>query len=280
MDNKEENISSFLHNIPTDPETFEIVARFCHGFQVQFSSENVIPLICLSYFLGMTENHSTNNLCKQAIDFFQQRTLPSWNETLRSLEQLSQTVLNQAHELGLVDACLESIVEKVMMDPRLLGKPMRNDEDDEEEDGDRPNARRKLFVPDWKSEDLTVLPFVFYGPLIEKMKQHGVPLDYVVSSVCRYLKRWVFSKEMRENMSVFERSSMREAMEALEKCLPSEELDYIPCDLLFEMLRCSVSLEASTECVDGFEKRIGKQLDQATLKDFLIPSQVRNIQLA
>lgn len=216
----------------------------------------------------MTEAHSTNNLFNHTVCYFEQKTLPSWNESLIALGVVSERIIEQAQKLGLIDACLESIIAKVMVDSR---KPI---EENNEEDF-RPNARRKLFVPDCRSEDLTLLPLQLYVQLITRLKEHGVPLEYVSASICQYAKTQVFSKYAGRDsiLSVCERNSMREAMEAVERLLPCEP-NLITCDLLFEMLRYSVALEASTDCRDGFESRIGKQLDQATPKDLLILLQV------
>lgn len=278
--NSQGNVSYVLRDIPTNPETFQLVARFCHGFDLQLTAENVLPLICLASHLGMTENHSTNNLLSQALDFFENRILPSWYDTIRAL-RLSEKVLPQAASLGLIDACLESIVAKVIIDPRLLGKPTKNlraescnDEVADKTDEFKPNARRKLFVDDWQPEDLTTLPLHFYEPIINAIKLHGVPLEYLAASLCGYVTRWVSAgfSEGEENVSFHKSNSQREAIEAIERLLPQEK-GLLPCPLLFEMLRFSLSLGARSDCRDGFEARIGQQLDQATVKDLLVPFQ-------
>ncbi|KAK4797691.1 hypothetical protein SAY86_030017 [Trapa natans] len=273
-------VSCALRDIPTDTETFKIVARFCHGLDPQLSAENVIPLICLASHLRMTENLTPNNLLSQALDFFESRILPSWNETLRAL-RMSEKVLQQAASLGLIDACLESIVAKVMIDPRLLGKPVKSsrsescngEEEDDEVDEFKPNARRKLFVDGWQLEDLAALPVHFYEPIMNAIKLHGVPLEYVAASLCAHMTRWVGAagfSEGEESISFHKRNSQREAIEAIERLLPHEK-GLLPCPVLFQMLRYSISLEARCECRDGLEGRIGRQLDQAKVKDLLIP---------
>ncbi|KAL3742412.1 hypothetical protein ACJRO7_017825 [Eucalyptus globulus] len=272
-----EKISSFLRDISADPNTFELVARFCHGWEVQLSTENAVPLICLAFYLEMTETHSPNNLLKKAIDFLEERVLPSWNETIRAL-RLSEKLLQQAVHLGLIDACLSSIIARAQVEPHLLGKPIKAPKMDEssegEEDGEcRPNARRKLFVLDWQSEDLTTLPLRFYEPVIKAMNQKGVPPEYVAASLCQYVKRWICSSPTGgETMSICKRNSQREVIEAVERLLPHEPR-LLPCTLLFHMLNSAVTLEASADCRNGFEIRIGRQLDQATVTDLLIPFQ-------
>ncbi|KAJ9179814.1 hypothetical protein P3X46_008134 [Hevea brasiliensis] len=275
-ENSQENISSLLREIPVDPETFELVARFCHGFELTLSSENVIPLICLANHLDMTESHYNNNLLKKVFNFFEQRVLSSWNETIKAFRSAGNS-LQQAARLGLFDAGLESLVEKALANPRYLGDPIKNstndDDSGDEEEGYRPNARRRLFVLDWKSEDLATLSLQLYHPIIHSMNQRGVPAEYVAASLCQYAEKWVFSSGIGgDNVSVYKRNSQRDVIETVERLLPHEK-GLIPCSFLFKMLKFAISLESSNDCRNGFENRIGKQLDQATVKDLLIPSQ-------
>ncbi|KAJ6743230.1 hypothetical protein OIU85_017220 [Salix viminalis] len=267
-ENPPEKLAFLLRDIPADPETFELVARFCHGYELIFSTENVIPLISLAFYLEMNESHSENNLLDKALAFFEDRVLPSWNETIKALRSASSTIQQVTHS-DLVDACLESLVYKALADPRLLGEPIKistcNENSDEDEEVYKPNARRKLFSPDWKSEDLTTLSLQLYHPLMHAMNQHGVQPEYVAASLYQYVKKWANSGE---NESIYKRG----VIEAVERLLPAEK-GILPCKLLFEMLRFAIFLECSNDCRSGFEIRIGKQLDQAEVKDLLIPSQ-------
>ncbi|CAL5382428.1 unnamed protein product [Camellia sinensis] len=275
-ENPNEDISYLLRDIPADPEILELVMRFCHGLEVNMSTENVVPLSCLAYYLGMTEKHSTNNLLKKTLTYFEQRIISSWNESIKAL-RASGNILEQAVNLGLVDACIESIVGQALVEPRLLGEPIKNsindDDSESQENGYRPNARRQLFVLDWQSQDLISLSLQLYEPIIQTMIQRHVPAEYVAASLSQYAQKWVFSKSTKaDNMSIYKKNSQREVIEALERLFPREK-GLVPSTLLFEMLHSAMFLEASSDCREGFEVRIGKQLDQATVKDLLIPSQ-------
>ncbi|PON56695.1 NPH3 domain containing protein [Parasponia andersonii] len=282
-----QDLSRFLGDIPAIPETFELVARFCDGYEVHISAENVVPLSCLAHYLGMTENHSKNNLLKKVLIFFEQKVLPSWNEAVKAL-RTTENILNQAVQIGLVGACLESLIAKALSDPSLLGDPINkafvDDEseadDDEDNDYHHPSARRRLFVLNWQSEDLITLSLRLYEPLIHEMIKRGVPSKYVVASLVNYVKRWVFPAfKAGENLSVYKRNSQREIVEAVERLLPHEN-GLIPCTILFEILQSAIYSEASLDCRDGLEFRIGTSLHQATVKDLLILShgQAREVQ--
>ncbi|KAK9273611.1 hypothetical protein L1049_018421 [Liquidambar formosana] len=273
---RHEDLSYFLQDIPADPATFELVARFCHGFQPSMSAENVVPLSCLAYYLGMTESHSSDNLFKKALTYFQERILPCWNESIKAI-RTTESVFQLAVHLGLVDACVDSIIAKVLADPCLLGEPIFknptcDDDSEDYENGYRPNARRRLFVLHWQSEDLTTLSLRLYEPIICAMTHRQIPSEYVASSLCHYAKKWVCSSTTGgERMPNYKTNSPRHVIEAVERLLPPEK-GLLPCALLFEMLRFAIALESSSDCRNGFEIRIGKQLDQATVKDLLIPS--------
>ncbi|CAN4110508.1 unnamed protein product [Withania somnifera] len=277
-ENPEDDLSHLLGDIPTDAETFELVARFCHGFDINLSPENVIKVLCLAHYLGMSEIQSTNNLTKKACFYFQNTVLPSWSKCIRALKS-AETILQQAADLALVDACAESIITKVLHDPGLLGEPMRNvtttdDDSESDENAYKPNVKRRLFVLDWNSEDLTLLSIALYEPIIRAMVHRKVPLEYVASSLFHYLNKWVFpgTKGEDDDPPTYERNSQREIIEAVERLLPQER-GLIPSYLLSQMLQSAIILDAHTECKSGLEIRIGKQLEQATVKDLLIPAQ-------
>ncbi|TYI19662.1 hypothetical protein ES332_A07G180100v1 [Gossypium tomentosum] len=266
-ENSSADLYYLLHDIPADSETFDLVARFCHGCAVQMSTENIVPLICLSFYLGMDENHCNNNLLSKAVTFFEQTVLPSWNEIIKALRS-SEKSLQQTMQIGLFDACLQAMIAKASDNPRHLGEPIIVSTD-KGDDSDRPNAKRRLFALDWQ-EDLTTLSLQLYEPIIYTMKQHEIPPTYISASIYRYAKKWIFHcNNGRETMSIYKRKSQRNVIETLEKLLPHGR-ELLPCTLLFEMLRCAINLEASSVSRKGFEIRIGKQLDQAKVKDLLI----------
>ncbi|XWS57979.1 hypothetical protein CRYUN_Cryun09bG0220000 [Craigia yunnanensis] len=274
-ENCNEDLSYLFRDIPSDAETFELVARFCRGCAVQMSTENIVPLICLSFYLGMDENHSNNNLLSKAVTFFEQRVLPSWNEIIKAL-RVSEKFLQQTMQLGLFDACLQAMISKASHNPRHLGEPIIISTNyGDTEDGDesyRPNASRRLFALDWQ-EDLTTLPLRLYEPIIYTMNQHEIPPEFISASIYQYAKKWIFSCNTGgESMSIYKRKSQRNIIETLERLLPHGR-ELLPCTLLFEMLSCAIDLDARSACRNGFEVRIGKQLDQAKVKDLLIPSQ-------
>ncbi|KAJ0243716.1 BTB/POZ domain-containing protein [Hirschfeldia incana] len=258
--NKIDDLSSILRDIEADPGTFKLVVKFCHGYKVKFTSDNIVSVLCIAYYLGMNEEHSTDNLLGKASSFLETRVLPCWNETVNALRS-GDKALEKLADFKLVDIFFDSLIQKASYDPRLLGE--LNKENSEY----RPNPRRRLFDNEWKSEDLITLPLRFYEPLmIRAMKSRSVPVEYFVTSVCSYAKKWVFDAE--ESVS----GKKREVVEAIERLLPHKR-GLISCEFLFKTLKHSILLEASSECRNGLGIRVSKQLDMAEPTDLKILTQ-------
>ncbi|KAI4353759.1 hypothetical protein L6164_002687 [Bauhinia variegata] len=268
--NSKDDISEVLRHITSAPEIFELLVQFCCGGEIHISPDNIISLTYLANLLEMTETHSKNNLLSKVLTFFEQRVLSHWNETIKALRSIDN--LQQTKEIGLFDACLASIVEKVKLNPRLLGEPLNTSDRSEADDNAyRPNARRKLFVLDWESEDLTTLCIQLYEPIVHELNACGVPHEYVTASLVKYVEKWVLPA--CEKKSIFKRNNPREVIEAVERLL-SHENRVFPCSLLVGMLRFSILLGATSDCTNGLEERIGQQLEHATVNDLiLIPRQ-------
>ncbi|CAH8381005.1 unnamed protein product [Eruca vesicaria subsp. sativa] len=267
--NKMDELPCILQDIEADPETFELIARFCYGYKVKFTSNNIVSVLCIAYYLGMNDEHSTDNLVGKASSFLETRVLPCWNETVNALRSGDKS-LDKLADFELVDLFFDSLIEKASYDPRILGEPpIKNREEANEY---RPNPRRRLFDNDWKSEDLITLPLRFYEPLmIRAMESRRIPVEYMVSSVCSYAKKWVFDAE--ESVS----GKKREVVEAVERLLPHQR-GLISCDFLFKTLKHSIWLEASSECRNGLGMRVSKQLDLAKPTDLRILSQGESLE--
>ncbi|GJW70210.1 phototropic-responsive NPH3 family protein [Tanacetum coccineum] len=101
--------------------------------------------------------------------------------------------------------------------------------------------------------------------------------DDIATNLYRYAKRWVFvePKEYDENTSAEGvcSNSRKAVIEAIERLLPHDQ-SILTCASLSKMLHNASILEANVICREGFEVRIGRQLDLATMSDLLIATQV------
>ncbi|KAI3986868.1 hypothetical protein MKX01_014569 [Papaver californicum] len=268
-----EELAYPFKNIPGDSTTFELAMKFCYGHELNLTAVNVIPLICLALYLDMTEDHCKGSLLNMAFRFFHSKILPTWNEAIKAF-QTTDLVFDDAIQLGLVDSCLESLLSKARLNPRLLGepfkKPITSDDGVSNKNGDyRPDARKKLFAPNQRpsSEALTSLSLRLYDLTISNMVQNGVQPEYIAASLFKYAKKWA-----NVNITGEAVKDCKEVIETVEKLLP-DETEVLPCKLLFEMLQSAIVFHASPSCRYGFETRIGKQLNEAAVEDLLLPSQ-------
>lgn len=264
--NPEEDLGRLLRDIPGDEESMDVVARFCHGFEIKVSTENVVRVACVAHYLGMTETHCKDNLLNKAFLFFDKHIIHSWTNSIKALNTADTTVFRQAEELGLIKCCFETLILKALDHPHLLGDPIIDDHesDDDEKPYNKPSTRRKLF--DNTDEDLTSLPLRLYAPIIHSMMLRQVPLRYVAASICKYAQAWLFCKQGFDH----HHHHQKEIIEALVMLLPHKTAALIHCKFLCEMLRFAISVDAGHECRDGLEMRIGLQLVEASAKDLLI----------
>ncbi|KAL3622350.1 hypothetical protein CASFOL_033761 [Castilleja foliolosa] len=269
--NSKDDLSLLIPDTLADQESMELVDRFCHGFEVALSTQNVIRVACLAHYLGMTDSHWKNNLLSRALLFFEHNIVTSWENSIKALKS-AESILSHAHQLGLIDECVESIISKALENPCLLGEPFKSNSSDDDDDKDDVYRRRKLFDIDLESEDLTNLSLRLYTPIVHTMSQRPVPPEYLAANLCRYASTWLFEKigDDDDETPSCDTKSRREIVEPVSALLP-HQTDLVPCAFLSEMLKLAIGLDASPGCKDGLEMRIGKQLDGATVNDLLIP---------
>lgn len=249
MNNPNEDISAFIRASPYEPESLELVGRFIHGMEVKMTSDNIVPLICLAHYLQMTETHSPNNLLNNAILFLERKILPSWNQSIRSLQAISGATYKQAAENGLLDIMVESMTAHAVSNPSLVDEPMMDD--DEWDDETSSSSSRDYSCT--SKEDLSTLPVKVYEAMIKGMVKGKVGEEKIVGSLYGYYKR---------------HGSERESIEAIERLIPKGE-SVKAYRLLLEMYVKAVKEKASGECVASLGKRIGKQLERARLEDLV-----------
>ena len=209
-------------------------------------SDNIVPLICLAHYLQMTEAHSPNILLNNAILFLERKILPSWNQSIRSLQAISGAMYEQAAENGLLDIMVESVTAHAVSNPSLVDEPMMDDDEwDDETSSSRDSCTSK--------EDLSTLPVKVYEAMIEGMVKGKVGEEKIVGSLYGYYKR---------------HGSERESIEAIERLIPNGE-SVKTYRLLLEMYVKAVKEKASGECVASLGKRIGKQLERARVEDLV-----------
>ncbi|XP_059290877.1 BTB/POZ domain-containing protein At1g30440 [Lycium ferocissimum] len=277
-----------LTDTPGGAKTFELVAKFCYGVKLELTAANVVYLLCAAEHLHMTEEYGEGNLISQTEVFLNQVVLRSWKDSLKAL-QTCDDVLPYAEELKITKRCIDSLAVKACTDPNLFGWPVMEHFGPLQSPGGSilwngisTGARPKHSSPDWWYEDASTLSLHLYKRLISAMECQGVKQEIVAGSLNYYAKKYLPGLNRRQTSSESSNRCLAPVSSLLEEDqkLLLEEIDHllpmqkglVPTKFLFGLLKTALILRASPSCMSNLERRIGMQLDQATLEDLLMPN--------
>ncbi|XP_028768348.1 BTB/POZ domain-containing protein At5g66560-like isoform X2 [Neltuma alba] len=292
----EEHCHITFADFPGGSETFEIAAKFCYGVKIDLSSSNVVSLRCAGEFLEMTEEYSEDNLISKTEKFFSQFVLKSIKDSIRALKSCER-LMPLAETLGITQMCIDSVVASASSsDPALIGWPLSdpgaNDATTRGSDskqilwnaigtgGKRKGVSRGVTRGDPWLEDLARLSFPVFKQLILALKNTDTRPEVIECCLLYYAKKHIpgVSRSSRKSLT----SSSTAVSEAQQKGLLETIILNLPLKsrskssaatrFLFGLLRTANILNASEVCRDTLEKKIGSQLEEATLDDLLIPN--------
>lgn len=105
-----------LHDIPGGEEAFELCAKYCYGITINLSAHNFVPAFCAAKFLRMTEAFEKGNLVLKLESFLHSCILEGWKDSIVTLQTTSK-LTEWSENLGIIRKCIDSIVEKILIDP-------------------------------------------------------------------------------------------------------------------------------------------------------------------
>ncbi|KAM7251648.1 hypothetical protein ACFE04_023531 [Oxalis oulophora] len=280
-------------DFPGGSHTFELAAKFCYGVKMELSSSTVAPLRCAGEYLDMTEEYSEDNLVSKTERFLSQNVLKSVKESIKALKSCEK-VMPMAESLGIVERCIHSISARAAnADPSLFGWPVTVVDNGREgnEAADKVlwngihNSRRKggsTRTDSW-FDDLAQLSVTMFKRLIAAMKDRDLNPEIIESCLMYYAKRHIpgISRSNRKQPQPTQPAASTPSSEIEQRGLLETIITNLPLEriskstttrFLFGLLRSAIILNASDICRATLEKKIGMQLDQATLDDLLIPS--------
>lgn len=272
-----------LPDFPGGSETFETAAKFCYGVKIEVSASNVAPLRCAGEILEMTEEYSEDNLISKTERFLSQSVLKSLKDSIKTLKSCEQ-LIPLAESLGIVQRCIDSVAARASSaDPALFGWPVN--ETTAKTGGSDSGSRRKGTgrgtggaAESW-FEELGLLSLPLFKRLILAMRAQNLSPDIIENCLIYYAKRYFpgISRSTRKQPSssfIPSEDEQKELLETITTNLPEENCSRssMAIRLYFGLLRTANILNASEACRAALEKKIGSQLEQATLDDLLIPS--------
>ncbi|XP_073155474.1 BTB/POZ domain-containing protein At5g48800-like isoform X2 [Henckelia pumila] len=263
-----------LLSIPGGAEAFELSAKFCYGVNFEITAANVAQLCCVANYLEMTEAHSKNNLGSQAEVYLESivcKDLQMCVEVLRQCENL----LPLADDLKIVTQCIDAIASKACVE-QIASSFSRLEYSSS---GRLHMSKQTKCEGDWWIEDLSVLSIDLYQRVITAMKCRGVRPESIGASLVNYAQKELVKKSSILNQSTLPRVDLVSGAYGHERYIIETIVSLIPVEkhavsvaFLFGVLRSAMMLDCTVACRLDLERRIGSQLDLATLDDLLIPS--------
>ncbi|XP_041992667.1 BTB/POZ domain-containing protein At5g48800-like [Salvia splendens] len=253
-----------LRGLPGGADSFDIAAQFCYGVNFEITSANVADLYCASHYLEMTEDYSNSNLISRAGEYLDTvvcRSLETSVEVLRCCEPL----LPLADELRVVARCVDAIASKASAEQIASSfSRLEYSSSGRLHMSKHARGRGSGGGGDWWAEDLSVLRIDLYERVIAAMKSRGVRPESVGAALVSYAQRELLKKARPDR-------EPRLVVETITGLLPLERFA-VPLSFLFGLLKSAVALDCALSSRLDLERRIGSQLDAATLDDALIPS--------
>ncbi|KAJ0491081.1 putative SKP1/BTB/POZ domain superfamily, NPH3 domain, NPH3/RPT2-like family protein [Helianthus annuus] len=263
-----------LPDFPGGTESFELCAKFCYGITITLSAYNIVSARCAAEYLQMAEEVEKGNLVYKLDVFLNSCILNGWKDSIITL-QTTKAFQLWSEDLGITSRCIEAIAAKVLSNPLKVSlshsySRRGRDRDDISVNGSKTNTSKG-----WWAEDLSELGIDLYWRTMIALKSGGkVPANLVGDALRIYASKWLpnISRNPENGETTTNSSSKsRLLLESVISLLPTERAS-VSCSFLLKLLKAANILRASSSSKSELARRIGIQLDEATVSDLLIPS--------
>ncbi|XP_044468911.1 BTB/POZ domain-containing protein At3g44820-like isoform X2 [Mangifera indica] len=255
------------------------------------SPRNIVMVHCAGHYLEMTDEYGEGNLISKSESFFHKNVLQNWKDCILAF-QSSEPVLPWAEKLHILRKCLNALSMMVCTDPSLFGWPMMMYGSLQSPGGSilwngiNTGAKIRSTESDWWFEDISYLSVGLFERLIKTMDERGIKPENLAGAIMYYarkylpgLGRWqggqTGNTRTVTSFSLIPVSVNQEnqkvLLEITEKLLPEKKGKSF-CRFLLGLLRVGLILGVNETCTNSLERRIGMQLELATLDSLLIPS--------
>ncbi|XP_042389176.1 BTB/POZ domain-containing protein NPY4-like isoform X1 [Zingiber officinale] len=274
--NEDSNDEIDIPDIPGGPAALEVCAKFCYGMIVTLNAYNVVAARCAAEYLEMHETVEKGNLIYKIEVFLSSSILRSWKDSIIVL-QTTKSLLPWAEDLKVINHCLDSIASKASMDHSEVDWSYTyNKKKLPSENGLDPHwngVRKQMSVPkDWWVEDLCDLEMDLYKRVIVAINTKGkVSNDVIGEALKAYAYRRLPGFSKGSLMFGNDPTKTRTILESVIWLLPTEP-GSVSCSFLFKILRAASILECSEIYRKELIKRIGQQLQEASVADILVPA--------
>ncbi|XP_076888498.1 BTB/POZ domain-containing protein At3g44820-like isoform X2 [Bidens hawaiensis] len=236
----------------------------------------------------MYENYGDDNLFLRAENYFHKHVLKNWKDCMVAL-QSCENVTSQADNLQIINKCLNAISMMACTDPSLFGWPMmmygrlQSPNGSILWNGINTGARIRSLELEWWFEDISYLSVPLFERLVKTMEARGLRPEKLTGAIMYYtrkhlhgLGRWQSGQNTKiKSIASFSMKpaivDQRVLLETIVKLLPDKKGKSF-CRFLLGLLRVALILGVNDTCQDSLERKIGMQLEYATLDGLLIPT--------
>ncbi|GFP97509.1 BTB/POZ domain-containing protein at1g67900, partial [Phtheirospermum japonicum] len=275
-------IPSHLHTLhlpdfPGPAESFELCAKFCYGITITLSAHNIVPIRCASEYLQMTESVETGNLIQKLDAFFISCILNGWRDTIVVL-QSTKAFPQLSEDLGITTRCVEAIASKILAKPSKISysRSIREDISCNGSEGyyrhNNNNNNSYSNNKGWWGEDLAELGIDLYWRTMIAVRSR-IPSVIIGDALRIYVSRWLTNLSSAGSSSDCEKD--RVVLESVISLLPVEK-GAVSCSFLMKLLKASNILKVSSSSRKELARRVGFQLEEATVGDLLVPCLAKN----
>ncbi|KAL0408562.1 UNVERIFIED_CONTAM: BTB/POZ domain-containing protein, partial [Sesamum radiatum] len=261
-------------------KAFELCAKFCYGITITLSAYNIVSIRCAAEYLQMTEEAEKGNLIYKLEVFFNSCILHGWRDIIVTLQSTKAFPL-WSEDLGITGRCIEALASKVLSHPSkvsLSHSYSRRGRDDVSCNGSESHRHKPTTSKGWWGEDLAELGIDLYWRTMIAIKSGGkVPMNLIGDALRIYASQWLpniskyIEKQDGSNSELGEVTTRHRLMlESLVSLLPAER-GSVSCSFLLKLLKAANILKASSSTKTELARRIGLQLEEATVGDLLVP---------
>ncbi|KAI3445896.1 hypothetical protein Pfo_002561 [Paulownia fortunei] len=261
-----------IHDIPGGSSAFEICAKFCYGMTVTLNAYNVVATRCAAEYLEMHETIEKGNLIYKVDVFLNSSIFRSWKDSIIVL-QTTKSLLPLSEELKLISHCIDAIASKASVNvSKVDWSYSYNRKKISEENGNDPSwngVRSRMIPSDWWVEDICELEIDLYKRVIMTIKNKGIISNEVIGEA---LKAYAYRKLPGSGNNVINHndiSKFRSILDTIVWLLPAEK-GSISCSFLLKLLKAAISAGSGETVKMELVKRIGQQLEEASVNDLLI----------
>ncbi|XP_072950895.1 BTB/POZ domain-containing protein At1g67900 [Typha angustifolia] len=243
-----------LPAFPGGAEAFEICAKFCYGITITLSALNFIPARCAAEYLQMTDDADRSNLVGKLDSFFKSCILRRWKDTVLTL-QCTRQYAALCKELGMTGRCIDAVTAMIVNHP----------------------AKANCYHRGWWAEDISELEIDLYWRVMVAVKSAGIVSEKTIGEALQvYAVKWLpnmASEEGHQSEEEVAEATLKHRLllEKIVSLIPIQR-GSVTCSFLLRLLKAANILSASMSTKMELVRKIGVQLEEATLSDLLIPS--------